>query len=257
MFITIITDCKDDNAKGRSTTRTAMLFNNSVNYVGVENDLEAAGNLIDILDAGSGEEGIILVNVAPRHKEAKKWENGTPFGYFYYKKTLVVSSIDGLTLSLVKKYNLVKEINLMDIPTVLDNLTKQKMISQNLSNHIKNTQFRSFEFLPKVANWIYMGIKIPVEKYSVKKVPNPSQKIWWIDNFGNCKTTLLPEDIKFKPGKKIKTKWGLFNCFDKLKDVPDNQPALITGSSGLNDKRFLEIVIQGKNAAKSLNLNRN
>jgi len=173
MFITVITDCQDDNAFGRQTTRLSQYFQYPITTVGVKNDLEAAGNLIDILDASEGSEGTVLVNVAPRHKEAKRWENGTPFGYFYYKNTLVISSIDGLTLSLVKKFSLVESINLMDIPTVLEN-----------------------------------------------------------------EISLL----------------GGLNFYPRLKDVPDNEVALITGSSGLWEKRFLEIVVQGGSAANILKI---
>ena len=97
MFVTLITDCKDDNALGRSTTRLSTLFDCNITTIGVNGwdaDLEAAGNLIDMLDASEGKKGVILVNVAPRHKSGKKWPNGTPFGYFHYKDTLVVISVD-------------------------------------------------------------------------------------------------------------------------------------------------------------------
>ena len=118
MFVTLITDCKDDNALGRSTTRLSTLFECNITTIGVNGwdaDLEAAGNLIDVLDASEGKKGVVLVNVAPRHRSGKKWPNGTPFAYFHYKETLVVTSIDGLTLSLVKKFNLVDRVNVMDI----------------------------------------------------------------------------------------------------------------------------------------------
>ncbi len=248
MSITLITDCKDDNAKGRQTTRLSQLFNLPVNFIGVQNDLEAAGNLIDVLDACGGEEGAVLVNVAPRHKEAKRWGNGTPFGFFYYKKTLIISSIDGLTLSLIKKFSLVKEINLMDIPKVLSSLLKKNIIDKNLSEHIKHTQFRSFEFLPRVARWIIDGIQIPYQKISIDSVANAPKAIWWVDNFGNCKTTLTQEDLD--PAPTINTKIGDLKFYQRLKDVPDDETAIIIGSSGVEDKRFMEIVVQGKSAAK-------
>jgi hypothetical protein len=136
MFVTIINDCNDANVFGRQLTRAAVLFNTPVIPVGVHNELEAAGNLIDILDAAGGEKGVILVNVAPRHGSAKKWPNGTPFAYFYVGKTLVVASIDGVTLSLIKKLNIVDSVNLMDIPTVLDHLLAEKTIHKTLRDHI-------------------------------------------------------------------------------------------------------------------------
>jgi hypothetical protein len=133
MFVTIINDCTDANVVGRQGTRVASLFGVSPTYVGVgaglqsDNsadpaELEAAGCLIDVLDAADEEKGVVLVNVANRHSKGKKWPNGTPFGYFYYRNTLVVSTIDGVVLSLVKKLKLVDFVFVMDIPTVLTEL---------------------------------------------------------------------------------------------------------------------------------------
>lgn len=297
MFVTLITDCKDGNALGRSLTRLSTLFDCNITSVGVNGwdaDLEAAGNLIDILDASAGEKGVILVNVAPRHKSGKKWPNGTPFGYFHYKETLVVISIDGLTLSLVKKLKLVDEINLMDIPTVMNSLKQQAIVDQELVDHIIHTQFRSFEFVPRVAAWISQGIEIPSEKYALTNVPDAPNAIWWIDNFGNIKTTLLPEDVSFEPGKIISLQTSLrgaelskdsatkqsdqqeqsneitfapylreggdpsntvkLTCYNRLKDVPEKEPALIIGSSGLGANRFLEIIVQGISAQNHFQL---
>ncbi len=254
MFVTLITDCRDDNALGRSTTRLSTLFDCHIATVGVESDLEAAGNLIDILDAANGEKGVILVNVAPRHKEAKKWENGTPFGYFYYKNTLVVSSIDGLTLSLAKKFRLVDNINLVDIPQVLEFLLQKRVITETVYHHIRHTQFRSFEYLPRVARWILDGPDLPIQNYSVENIADIPNRVWWIDNFGNCKTTIMEQELNPKEKEVIETKIGKFVFYHRLKNVPDNNKAIISGSSGLEDKRFLEIVIQGKSAAKELGL---
>lgn len=286
MFVTLITDCKDDNALGRSTTRLSTLFECNITTIGVNGwdaDLEAAGNLIDMLDASEGKKGVILVNVAPRHKSGKKWPNGTPFGYFHYKETLVVISVDGKTLSLVKKFGLIDHVKVMDIPTVMKSLYEQRIISEELVEHVMHTQFRSFEFLPRVAAWLTEGQEIPSEKYDLKEVPDAPQAIWWIDNFGNIKTTLFPEEVDFKTGKEItfspysreggnpSNKPKLLDgssiepeirdrvdlkliCYNRLKDVPEKEPALIIGSSGLGDKRFLEIVVQGVSAEKQFNL---
>lgn len=251
MFAAIITDCKDDNALGRSTVRLSQYVNCPITTVGVNGwdaDLEAAGNLIDLLDASEGKPGVIIVNVAPRHKSGKKWPNGTPFSYFHYKETLIVSSIDGLTLSLVKKFGLVDAVNIMDIPTVLKSLEQRGVITQELVDHISHTQFRSFEFLPRVAGWLLDGLEIPAEKYALDNVEDAPRAVWWIDNFGNVKTTLLEADVNFSAGQVIKTSVGELKCFNRLKDVPDHEEALIIGSSGLGEKRFLEIVVQGISA---------
>ncbi len=257
MFAAIITDCKDDNALGRSQVRLSQYVSCPITTVGVNGwdaDLEAAGNLIDLLDASEGKPGVILVNVAPRHKSGKKWPNGTPFAYFHYKETLVVISIDGQTLSLVKKFNLVNHVNLMDIPTVLKSLQERGVVSAELVDHIMHTQFRSFEFLPRVAGWLLDGLEIPSEKYTLDQVEDAPNAVWWIDNFGNIKTTLLDFDVDFKAGNSIKTTVGELICYNRLKDVPDHQPALIIGSSGLGEKRFLEIVVQGISAEKHFSI---
>ncbi len=118
MQITIINDCCDENAKLRQISRAGSLIKNSsvnprtkglkgwlvkkilgfsensdfsnfannfgggVNCFGAKSEIEAAGFLVDAIDAMEGREGIVLVNVAPRGGKSKKWENGAPFGYF-------------------------------------------------------------------------------------------------------------------------------------------------------------------------------
>lgn len=256
MFVTIINDCKDANAFGRQATRAAALFQTAVHTVGVGGyaELEAAGNLVDVLDASMGLPGVILVNVAPRHGSGKQWPNGTPFGYFWYQQTLVVSSIAGMTLSLVKKMRTLEECRVLDIPTVMQYAVQNKLLSESHSDHIIHTQFRSFHFLPFAAKWVFDTYQLPSTRYDVKHIQDVESSVWWIDNFGNCKTTLLPEDVGFSIGSIIETKIGNFQCFSRLKDVPNEQAGIIVGSSGLEEKRFLEIVVQGENAAERFGL---
>lgn len=254
MVITIINDCQDSNAAGRQIARTISLFGSPVSFIGVQNELEAAGNLIDALDAVEGREGIVLANVAPRHKQAKKWTNGSPFGYFRFKKNLIISTVDGLTLSLAKKLRLFEFANVLDMPAVLEKMISQKFLPAESKNNIVNSQFRSYDFLPRAAFYLLKNKDIESEKLNARGIPDAPKAIWWVDNFGNCKTTLLPEEISFKPASSILTKIGKLNCFPRLKDVPAGKPALIVGSSGLGEKRFLEIVIKGASAAKLFNL---
>jgi len=267
MFLSIITDCKDSATFGRQLTRTSALFKRAPIPVGVNGSLddtaeiEAAGNLIDILDAGMGEKGVVLVNAAPRNQT--KWPNGTPFGYFYYRRTLVVSTVDGYTLSLAKRFGLVDSIKVYDIPTVLDYLVEEYpgILDDNLekarikAEYIKKTQFRSFEFLPRVAKWQWEDIDMPTTSMPISEIPDLDQVIYLIDNFGNAKTTILPEDINFEFGKTYNIKKvGPVKSYAKLKDVPIGDPALIVGSSGIQEKRFIEIVIQGSSAADKYGL---
>ena len=252
MNITIINDCQDANAAGRQIIRATALLDGSVSFIGVDGDLQAAGNLIDAIDAFEENSGVVLVNVAPRNGKAKKWENGTPFGYFWYKKILIVASIGGFTLSFVKKFKLTEFVNILDVPRTLDQLSAAGALPKELKDSIAKTQFRSYNFLPRVADFLLKGEKLHGTQLYIKDIPDVPQSIWWIDNFGNCKTTLLHEDIKNQ--SHISTKFGTLSYFSRLKDVPDKKTAIITGSSGLDNKRFMEIVVQGGSAEKKLNI---
>jgi len=254
MFTTIINDCRDENALTRQAARALTLIGYSVAIMGVKSDLEAAGNIIDILDASDGKKGVVIANVAPRQGKGKKWPNGTPFVYFYLRDTLVISTIDGYCLSLVKKFQLIKSVDLLDVPTVVDHMIKKGNLKKNFRDLIINSQFRSYDFVPRVAKWLLDGVSVPSKKYAVSLIENAPQAVWWVDNFGNCKTTVLPKDVNYVPGKTLKTKVGRFLCFPKLKDVPDNQAGIIVGSSGFETERFLELVIQGRNAGKEFEL---
>jgi len=251
MNITIINDCTDDNARGRQVTRIQSLVEVPVSYVGVEGDLQASVNIIDTLDAYEDREGIILVNVAPRGGEGKKWPNGTPFGYFKYKNVHVVSTVDGFTLSLPKKFGLTESVTLLDLGSVSDQLVGEEIISSEKKDYIVRTQFRSFDFLPYVAKLLSVG-KAPVgESFPVSDIYDAPSAIWFVDNFGNCKTTLLKDELN---AESVKEKFRSFKCYERLKDVPDGEKAFISGSSGLGNKRFIEIVVQGRRAADELTI---
>ena len=255
MIITIINDCRDANAVGRQSVRNTALFDRPTAFIGVQSDLEAAGNLIDALDAAEDKGGVVLVNVAPRNGKAKKWGNGTPFGYFWYRKTLVVASIDGYTLSLVKKLKVVNFVYVLDIPIALDVLIKNGKMSDASKNYIVNSQFRSYDFLPLISNYLMEHDDAPNTSMDIREIQDAPPAVWWIDSFGNCKTTMLPEEVGAVPGNGgVATKFGKFNFYTRLADVPDKESAVIVGSSGLGEKRFLELVIQGDSIAKQLNI---
>lgn len=252
MFVTIINDCNDPNDLfARQATRVATLFNSPVIPVKVENysDLEASGNLVDALDASEGSEGVILVNVAPRHGLGKKWENGTPFGYFYYHKTLVVATVSGYTLSLPKKLGLIDKLYITHLPDVVDKLVKLGKMEQHKADQIKKTQFRSYEYSPKLAKYLWEGIDLPAEEYDVNEILDVDDRVWLTDSFGNCKTTILEKELDKSQGE-VETKWGRFKIHERLKDLATDEAALYVGSSGIEDKRFVEFTINGQNAAQ-------
>jgi hypothetical protein len=255
MFVTIITDCIDSNAFGRQMTRAASLFGFPPVPVAITpefdlpSDIEAGGHLIDMLDASRGRPGIILVNKAPRSGKAKKWANGTPFGYFWYDQTLVVSSVDGHALSLVKKLGLTQQIHVFDIPTVAQYAKANNLMDSYDADYLVTTQFRSFEFVPHVAKWVYDSHKIPSEIIDISEIPDCPPSVFFADNFGNLKTTVFPDEIGFEAGKVLNLQnFGPITCYERLKDLPNGEVGLIIGSSGLKGKRFLEIMSQGKSA---------
>lgn len=266
MFVTVITDCSDANASARQISRYQSYLGVPSHLVGIttpttdldihpsHGELETATNLVDALDGAEGGRGVIVANVAPRQGQGKHWPNGTPFGYFHYNQTLVIATIDGLVLSLVKKLKLTDHIKVFDIPTVIPEMIKRGYLKDWHADLIIKSQFRSYEFVPRVAKWLTEGIDLPFERYDIGKVTDAPKAISYIDNFGNCVTTLLPEDIDFNPGKKITTKLGEFTCYERMKDVPNGQAGLIVGSWGLARYRWVALIIQGKSAAKEFKL---
>ena len=257
MYVTIINDCHDPLTMNRQVVRAATFFPAThISPVAVGNfaDLEASGAIIETIDAAMDEPGIILVNVAPRHGKAKKWPNGTPFGHIRYKTTDIFTTVDGVTLSLITKYGLADTVEVYDIPTVLEAMIRTDKLHAHLRDPITNTQFRSYEFLPRVANWVMHGIDVPYERHELKDFLPAPLAVYSVDNFGNCKTTAWAEDIGHKAGSKLKTAWGELPCYGRLKDVPNGEPGIIIGSSGYREHRFVEIVVQGKSAAERFNI---
>lgn len=261
MQITIINDCRDQNAKLRQVSRAGSLFKNaSVNCFGVGfgSSLEASGFLVDAIDSFEGKKGIIILNVAPRSGQAKKWKNGTPFGFFWRKKTLVLSSVEGFALSLSKKLGVIKEFYILDIAEIMSS-TESDFLNKEKKERIINSQFRSFDFLPLAAKWIFEGKKIPYQKYNLSEVADVPRAVWFVDNFGNIKTTLTEDDLpKTKVNEtlniKINNRLKKMIYYKNLRNVPDKKTGLVAGSSGFEVKRFVEIVSQGESAAEKSNI---
>jgi hypothetical protein len=254
----IITDCADDNARARQQLRFSSLFGIQPTFLGVGReapDIEAAGNLIDQLDAltnlpksrnDKNLESVILVNVAPRGDAIKKkWDNGTPFCYFRINGTLVVSTYAGRSLGLAKARGLVDDVQLMDIPTVMKAAVEWGELTQEQATHVSQTQFRSYEFLPLAAYWLASGRDVPATTAPIETFDNSNGMVWCIDTFGNAKTTLRASDIDFEEGKTVTLADGQSAvCVRRLADVPKNTSALVIGSSGKDGDRFIELVVQ-------------
>jgi hypothetical protein len=253
----IITDCADDNARARQELRFASLLGVRPAFHGVTSeapDIEAAGNLLDQLqvlnDLPKSHEAIqpvVLLNVAPRGEAVKKkWPNGTPFCYVKIGAVLVVSTYAGRGLSLAQKHGLVDKVQVMDIPTVTTAAVEWGELTPEEAERINNTQFRSLEFLPLAAYWLSQGREVPAETLELER-HDVAGKVWAIDNFGNVKTTWTADELGFEDGKEFTLADGnRVSCYRRLADVPADTSALILGSSGYGNKRFVELVVQWK-----------
>jgi hypothetical protein len=258
MVLTLITDCADGNARSRQESRLQALFNQQPSFIPIPGTLddsatlEASGNIVDILDAVGESETVVLANVAPRSGAEQKWGNGTPFGYFRYKNALVCTTISGSMLSLPKKLGLVQEYHVFHMEHTLEKMVQGGMFDEKEAKRISASQFRSFDFLPRVAHWLYSGGEVATELLNLAEVKDPGERIWTIDNFGNAKTTICSTEIAGE--ESMETVFGTLPIVRSLKDVADGTPAVTVGSSGIGECRFLEIVVQGKRAASALGL---
>lgn len=242
MFATIINDCRDENARGRQESRLASLLPISPTFIGVDSDLEAGVQLIEVLDATEGREGLVLVNVAPRGGHTTKWENGTPFAFFYYHHTLVITSVDGYALSAVKAFGIAEEVSLLDTHSAAAAMLAAGFIDAIAAEQLPTTQFRSFDFTPRVGAFILQGNTVPATPHALQDIAPLPHAIWHIDNFGNCKTTLTEQDLD--GASSLVTRFGTLPYIPQLRDVADGSAAMTRGSSGLRDRRFLELVVQ-------------
>lgn len=97
-----------------------------------------------------------------------------------------------------------------------------------------------------MALWLSQEIAIPSKVVSLETIPVVPSTIWWIDNFGNCKTTLIKDDLQ---KESIQTQWGTLPLYAQLRDVSDGIDACVVGSSGLESQRFIELGTQGESFA--------
>jgi len=237
-ILTIISDCRDENAKTRQEIRYSYLIPGiTTKFIGVEDDLEASGNLIDAIDAYKDSPGIIVVNVAPRSSK-EKYPNGIPFCFHQFGELLIVGTPN--CFELANKLGLFSKTNETDVLDVCS-----KFLPNEEAKRISESQFRSYEYLPLLVKWILESKKIPAKEIDIPLFGKESL-VWHIDNFGNCKTTAL--------SLKDLSRFSEIRFFERLTDVPeDGKPAIIRGSSGYGE-RFLELVIKRDNASRRLGI---
>jgi hypothetical protein len=230
--ISIFTDCQDVNARSRQEIRYSSVITDSVvTCYGVNKEIEAAGSIVDALDAARETPVIIVGNVAPR---GNHYENGCPFSYVKTGNSIVIGT--PTVFSLLAKLGLATEVHETDVYTVCS-----QFLDEAEARRIANSQFRSFEYLPLLAKWIHEGKDISAKSVAIE--PPSESLIWFVDNFGNCKTTALEVS-------ELSLKHQSLKFYDRLTDVPVGENAVTRGSSGYKDTRFLEITTQGENTAQ-------
>ncbi len=93
--------------------------------------------------------------------------------------------------------------------------------------------------MPLAAYWLYQKVALPSSTRSLTDLFTVSDKVWLIDCFGNVKTTVRSggaDEQKIRlSGNNVELKY-----YQRLADVPKEELAVVTGSSGYGEHRFLE-----------------
>lgn len=209
---------------------------------------------------------LVIVNVAPRQGNVERKDfssqgfssqgeqkNGASFWYFEYDWHTIFSTVDGYVLSLVKKLQILKHFFIWDIPTVLEEALVAEEVSEEEKEHIMNSQFRSFEFLPRMAIWMAEeSFEIPTKRYNIEEIPDIWNKIWHIDNFWNCKTTILASE--FKKEQITDPRFEDIKYKKHLNHVKKDEMAFTIWSSWFDLERFIEIVKWGWDSSDALDI---
>jgi len=264
--VTGVNDCfLCPDALHRFEDRCVGIFGSRPSCRAVRDDMTAACALIATLDAKRGAPTVVCINAAPRGTNEpgvikQNHDNGTPFGFVKYGETLITSTLTGYELSLAKKLLPKQVLGLLEVPAVMEYMLQLGRVTETQAQHVCNSQYRSFEFLPDAAAWLYAGENLPFTEISMDQIPDMPGIVWKIDNFGNCCTTIQTcERVGAVRGGRSQTlHWGVLPHYERLADVPRGKAAIVSGSSGFgfgHERRFLEIVVGGMgNAAKELGI---
>ncbi|WP_017325865.1 S-adenosyl-l-methionine hydroxide adenosyltransferase family protein [Synechococcus sp. PCC 7336] len=120
------------------------------------------------------------------------------------------------------------------------------------------SQFRSRDVFPPAAAAIARGEKdLLGEAIAPERIPNlPSNRVVWVDGYGNLKTTIAADALQLSPMAKVTVRVGdvvsdaVFS--DGSFDVPEGTLAFAPGSSGWSaggkTVRWMELFLRGGNA---------
>lgn len=179
---------------------------------------------------------IIYSNTAPRKdtKQKRKANAGEKFVYVQLQNNCQVLAVNsGYCLSFVK--NRIKKFKAVKVAN-------------------QGSQFRSRDFYPQaVVEVLQKNQKILGKKLDPKIIPElPQNRLAFVDGYGNLKTTIPDEQVKFEPGAKVKIKLNevvrtAYYTQGNF-EVKEGELAFAPGSSGQEDDRFLEIFLRGGSA---------
>lgn len=178
---------------------------------------------------------VIYSNTAPRKdkKHPRIDNSGEGLVYALLKNGVAVIAVNaGYNLSFIK--NEIKDFRKINVAS-------------------SGSQFRSRDFYPKaVVKILHKDSKILGQPLDISIIPDiPEYRIASIDGYGNIKTTIRRDKIKFSEGTKIKVKIGNFMHVAYFANgnfsVSEGELAVAKGSSG-GKNGFLEIFLRGGSA---------
>lgn len=207
----------------------------------------ATGFWVAQLGANSGPEQLLIYhNCAPRQDNPEARVNNEGEGLTYAilpNGTQVVGVWAGYSLSFIKKIAI-------SIYTV--------QVSR------QGSQFRSRDIFPQAAAQLVQGDKSLLgESINPERIADPpSDRIAWIDGYGNLKTTIPYDSLNLEPQSKVVVRVGdlvsdaIFS--DGSFQVPEGTLAFAPGSSGwsLGDGkavRWMELFLRGGSAWRRFN----
>lgn len=247
-LIAIVSDC-GGQAMSRMMTRYMAIHPDAV-CVPYESRslLEAAGNIVDAIDALNGRAGAIVCNSAPRRDT--RGTNGSAIVYLQLGQTTIVSTVGAL--GLLKQLMPEMTARAVDVDAFMSDLGAER----------DTFNFRGLEVIPWILRRLRDGENLENVSSQQTAFPAVEPCVWLVDTIcgepTNLKLSVLRSEAPwFKPGTEVEMRLGGaspkgIGCFERLTHVPAGQLGIYEGSSGLDNERFLEIAVMGGSAAKVL-----
>lgn len=185
-------------------------------------------------------ERLIYHNCAPRQdkKEARHDNEGEGLTYALLRNGVSVVGVNaGQTLSFIKKHS--RKLNIVNVSR-------------------GGSQFRSRDVFPAAATMLAKGdFSLVGEALQPEQIPDPpTNRVAWIDGYGNIKTTIPASSLNLEPEAKVVIRIGDVVSDAVYSDgsfrVSEGTLAFALGSSGWStpqgEVRWMELFLRGGNA---------